>query len=486
MPNSFEKLKTELNNQLLLLGLPEKNWLPKYRHENQIIYDVAIIGAGMAGLTAAASLVLKGIENIGIFDAASANQEGPWVNFARMRTLRSPKHLTGPALGIPALTFQAWYQATYGATAWESLDRIPKQTWHDYLQWYRQAMDLKVNNQHQLISVESIQSAEIQQHMAVLKFKTESGITTKFARHVVLATGMDGFGGPNIPSWALSIPNKFWQHSAEHIDMAKLKGKRIAIVGGRDSALDAAASALENGAKSVDLCVRATGFSQVNYFKATASSSHWLAYNNLTQEQRAQLLDFLSDKPTPPARGTIERLKHLSGLNIHLGFNVQRANINQQIELQDGDNQIKADFLILATGYITKPALRPELKNLYTQILYYEPHDLGIEIPASTIPQLNDDFSFIEKTHGINPLLKRIHCFNHAAMYSLGKISSDIPGISFGANKLVEGIVAKLFSANFTTQLDAVKNFAEPEITDSDLEFLASKSINHKHFSSVA
>ena len=40
--------------------------------------------------------------------------------YARMDTLRSPKTLTGPALGVPSLTFRAWYEAKYGLDAWEA------------------------------------------------------------------------------------------------------------------------------------------------------------------------------------------------------------------------------------------------------------------------------------------------------------------------------------------------------------------------------
>lgn len=480
MTNSLQNLKEQLDDQLTLLGLPAKNFLPKYSHQNQNIYDVAIIGAGMAGLTTAASLIFKGINNIAIFDAAPTNREGPWVNFARMNTLRSPKHLTGPALGIPALSFQAWYRVLYGIQAWQTLDRIPRQIWHDYLQWYKQVLGLNVVNLHKLTDINWTQTNELNHPIAALKFNNllDKNI---YARHVVLATGMDGFGGPNIPNWVTQIPQKYWQHSTEKIDMTQLKGKRIAIIGGRDSALDAAATALENGTKSVALCVRANKFSQINYFKATAGYSHWLAYEYLNQQQRSELLGFLCDKPTPPAKGTIERLKALNGLEIHLGFNVQKANVSSEnnIELLSKDNLINADFLILATGYTSNPALRPELKNLSTQIRYYQPNEMGIGLPTaeSSIPYLNDDFSFVEKAHGINPILKRIHCFNHAAMYSLGKISSDIPGISFGANKLTDGIVAKLFTASFTKQLNAAQDFSEQEITDKDLAYLDSKSV---------
>jgi hypothetical protein len=43
-----------------------------------------------------------------------------------MRTLRTPKYLTGPDLGIPSLTPRAYYEAQFGDGSWEKLGLIPK------------------------------------------------------------------------------------------------------------------------------------------------------------------------------------------------------------------------------------------------------------------------------------------------------------------------------------------------------------------------
>ena len=51
---------------------------------------------------------------------AEEGREGPWVTYARMPTLRSPKDQTGPDLGLPALTFEAWYDATRGAGSFDA------------------------------------------------------------------------------------------------------------------------------------------------------------------------------------------------------------------------------------------------------------------------------------------------------------------------------------------------------------------------------
>jgi len=55
------------------------------------------------------------VRNILLVDRAPEGREGIWVGFARMPTLRSPKDQTGPDLGIPSLTFEAWYDSAHGA-----------------------------------------------------------------------------------------------------------------------------------------------------------------------------------------------------------------------------------------------------------------------------------------------------------------------------------------------------------------------------------
>lgn len=104
-------LGARLYDDLSLLELPAKFWVPSHSVEQHPVLDVAILGAGMCGLTAAAALRMIGVDNVLCFDRAPTGQEGPWGTYARMETLGSPKQLTCPELGLPALTFHAWYQA---------------------------------------------------------------------------------------------------------------------------------------------------------------------------------------------------------------------------------------------------------------------------------------------------------------------------------------------------------------------------------------
>ena len=130
--DNLNKLEARLREDLAWLELPAKRWVIEHTHNGLPVLEVAIIGGGMAGLAAAGALQNLGIQPT-IFDKSPEGFEGPWVTTARMETLRSPKQLTGPALGIPSLTFRAWYECQFGLEAWDALDKIPRTQWMDYL-----------------------------------------------------------------------------------------------------------------------------------------------------------------------------------------------------------------------------------------------------------------------------------------------------------------------------------------------------------------
>ena len=64
-----------------------------------------VVGGGQGGLAIAFQLLRERVQNIQVIDAAEAGKEGPWLNYARMPTLRSPKEVNGPDLNIPSLAF---------------------------------------------------------------------------------------------------------------------------------------------------------------------------------------------------------------------------------------------------------------------------------------------------------------------------------------------------------------------------------------------
>ncbi|MFS2167580.1 FAD/NAD(P)-binding protein, partial [Variovorax sp. Varisp62] len=143
--SSLAALEARLAQDLEYLGWPGRNWMPARQVGDESMLDVAIIGGGQAGLAASVALAQLGIRAV-VFDRSPAGKEGPWATTARMETLRSPKELTGPALGLPSLTFRAWFEAQFGLEAWTAMDKIPRLQWMDYLVWYRRVMDVDVRN----------------------------------------------------------------------------------------------------------------------------------------------------------------------------------------------------------------------------------------------------------------------------------------------------------------------------------------------------
>ena len=464
VPQGLAALETRLKQDLAWLELPAKSWVPPRVVDGKTVVDVVIIGGGMAGLVASGILKRLGVANHVVLDKAPAGQEGPWITFARMRTLRSPKQLTGPAMGLPALTFRAYYEARYGSDAWGALDRAPREIWMDYLIWYRRVLDLPVHNG---ISVDAILPRE--DGLLDLVSRQDGRIETMVARHVVLATGRDGLGGPYVPPIADGIDRKFWAHTADQIDFAGLKGKRIGVIGAGASAMDNAATALEAGAVRLDMFVRRKELPSINKFTGIGSQGVVHGFAGLPDEWKWRFLNYAMGQQTPPPRPSVLRVSAFPQAHLHLESPIMSLE-------QDGDHLLvvtpKArypiDFLIFGTGFKIELTNRPELAAVAPHIRLWRdrfptPADMrNGELEAS--PDLGDAFEFLETEPGACPALTKIHCFNFPATLSHGKLTGDIPAISEGADRLARGIVRALFVADRERHFENLQAFDTPEL----------------------
>jgi len=64
-------LEARLAYELACLQLPAPRWTPRREREGENVVDVAIVGAGMAGLALAAALVQRGVSVVA-YDEAPA------------------------------------------------------------------------------------------------------------------------------------------------------------------------------------------------------------------------------------------------------------------------------------------------------------------------------------------------------------------------------------------------------------------------------
>lgn len=459
-------LEARLREDLQLLELPAKPWVHARKTAGRYVVDVAILGAGMCGLVAAASLKLLGIDNVLCFDKAPAGREGPWKTFARMETLRSPKQLAGPALGLPALTFQAWYQAQFGAEAWAALDKIPRTQWMDYLVWYRQALNIPVLNETE---VTLLQPAEDD----LIEVETYNRVTQEtrryLARRVVLASGRDGLGGPYVPDFAQALAKKYWAHSADDIDFDALAGKRVGVIGAGASAMDNAATALEHGAGQVDLFIRRQDLPRINKFTGIASQGVVQGFLGLSDAWKWKFLATTLAAQTPPPRDSTLRVSRHANAFFHLNSPVTALRETALgVELTTPAGSFPLDFIIFATGFRVDLSHRPELRLFADQIAFWQdrftPESGEENGELATSPYLGPAFEFQSKTPGRCPWLARIHSFNYPSTLTHGKLSGDIPAVSEGGRRLAQGIARSLFVEDRRKHYDDLLAFDTPEL----------------------
>jgi cation diffusion facilitator CzcD-associated flavoprotein CzcO len=458
-------LEARLRQDFRWLGLPAKPWVPAGgRHD---LLDVAIVGGGMAGMALAAALGNLGVRAT-VFDRAAEGFEGPWATTARMETLRSPKELTGPALGFAALTFRAWFESQFGIAAWNALDKIPRLQWAEYLRWYRRVLALDVRNRQRVLAIHPCADGTVRLELAD---DARGGARHQvLARHVVLATGRDGLGGPWVPEWAAAMPRDRWAHSADDWDAAALAGRRVAVIGGGASAMDSAATALEAGAARVDLLIRRPSLPLVNKGKGAGSPGIAHGFASLPDEWKWRFRHYINVQQVPPPHGSTLRVSRHPNAHFHLGTPVRSVAVRGDgaLRIETAKGALAADFVIFCTGFRPDWAQRPEFDGFASRVRLWQdrfvppPGEEDAELAQS--PDLGPLFEFQEKTPGACPGLSRIHCFCYPSALSHGAVAGDIPQISDGARRLAQGLAGQLFVEDAPLHFAAMERYAEPEL----------------------
>jgi cation diffusion facilitator CzcD-associated flavoprotein CzcO len=458
-------LEKQIQSDLAKINHPPLTWTI----EHTDILDVAIIGGGMAGNAAAFALQKEKISNIKIFDENPPNEEGAWIKSARMHSLQSGNRWMGPALDIPSLTYQAWYESTYGMQAFEDLHgSCPTHSWHEYLCFYRRVLNLPIENRMQLTSLKLLD------HLVELTFNET---TTVYARKVVLATGRDGSGRLEIPKFLDEVPKHLYAHAGHPIDLAFFRGKKIAIIGSGSSAFDVAAAALENGASSIDMLIRRSHISQINRFAQFIFPGFANGFHLLSDETRCEFLAAgYRAGGVRPSKAAVERLKDFENIHFHYNTHISRITPHQNaLDIHSNHGTTSYDFLVAATGYETNLSYRSELSQIIPHILLWKdrvPLQLLQEFPRlGNFPYLGPHFQFLEAAP-TSPSLKNIYCFNYGAFLSHGYITGDVIGISFGATRLAKGIAADFFLEDALYYLEKIKKWENPDFQISDYPYL--------------
>lgn len=479
---SVTQLSDRVRRELTYLSYPPREWTVPRARDGAPVLDVLIVGGGQSGLGIAFGLKLERITNIRVIDRSPRGLEGPWRRFARMKALRTPKEVTGIDFGIPSLTIRAWYEAQFGRQAWERIDRLPQEIWRSYLDWYRDVLDLVVENEVELALIEPAGD------LLLAYLRHAERIERVHARKIVLATGFDGNGSWRAPpSLVVNLPTNRYAHSADDIDFRRLAGKRVGVLGVGASAFDNTATALEAGAARVDLCFRRVDIPRINPLIWMNFAGMFGHFGELPDLERWRFMrHILDERPVPPTQEAFWRCRRFENFAWHANCawkSVREEPDGATIETNVGT--FAFDFIIFATGVETDLSARPELTSILHHIALWRDRFMpppGEESDSlARHPYLGTAFEFTERQPGSAPFLGRLHNFTFGAMPSLGLTGAAITGMKYGVRRLVNGLARDLFREDAAAYYQDLLTYATPE-----LETLESAYVWASHFWSEA
>lgn len=453
---------------LRLIGPDPDNWVAD---RPDIDHNVLIVGGGQSGAAFAFALRRAGIGKVSVIDGApDESRAGVWLTRARMTRLRTPKVLPGPEAGLPALSFQAWYEARHGAEAYAKIERIPREQWAAYLAWYRHFLSIPIRYGVTLTRIEPA-DGHFRLHLSIHD-GTRMWHVVETTRKIILANGVAGNGKPFIPDVLAALPSAQLSHTSHDIDFAALRGKSVAVVGGAASAFDAAATALEAGAADVHLFVRRASIPSVPVTRSRAYPGAYDNYSALPDAVRwKQALRFRRSGSTPPP-DAIGRVTRHDNFHLHPGAQWQHARVaDQRVEVVAAGHAFAFDHVIAGTGYAIDLHARAEITDIADHVLLwrdrYEPAPHERDDALGAHPYLGEALEYLEKTPGAAPWLKHIHIYNPAAFVSFGLPVGDVPSMKRDIPAIVRRISRDLFIDDLDAHEARIDADVAPEFDES-------------------
>ncbi|MBV9948661.1 MAG: NAD(P)/FAD-dependent oxidoreductase [Myxococcales bacterium] len=456
----------QVQHDLDLLDYPRRDWVvPRRAGGGERIHDVILVGGGQGGLAAAFGLMRERVRDLLVIDENPLDRAGPWLNFARMLTLRTPKHLTGPDLGVPSLTPRAWYEAQHGEGSWEVLGLIPKESWAAYLSWYRRTLGIPVQPDTKVGALEW----DAREQAWRVPCAGPDGAGTLLARRVVLATGIEGSGRWHVPALVRdALPADRYAHTRSEIDFAALAGRRVAVLGAGASSFDNAGAALEHGAREVRLFCRRPDLVHVNPYRWAEFAGFLRHFGDLPDADKWRfILQIVRMGQLPPA-DTYRRATRHPSFHLHPGSGWKALAVEgDAVRITTERGVFECDFVIVGTGFVTDLGARPELAAVEAHIArwadrFTPPEDERHE-DLLRHPYLGPSFEFTERAPGAAPHLRFLHNYTFGSLLSLGFGGASISGMKYSIPRLVGGITRSLFVEDRAAHFESLRRFDEVE-----------------------
>lgn len=436
-------LEADLARQLSLIGFGGADWTRPRAHPEGHVHDVIIVGGGQSGLAAAFGLLRERISNILVIDENPEGFEGPWETYARMITLRTPKELNPIDFGVPALTYRAWWEAQHGAAGWDAVDKIARGDWMDYLRWYRRVLLLPVRNDTRLTRIEPLGDGLHRLHI--------EGQPPLLTRKVILATGIQGGGEWHTPAMISdTLPRHLYAHTSEPVDYAALDGKSVGILGGGASAFDNANMALTLGVAEAHVFIRRKVLPRINPIRFMERVGFTGRYPALSDTEKYAVMASFLGHNQPPTNDTFDRAASWPGFALHLGSPwTSVEHVDGKVKVTTPQSSHMFDFVVLSTGLVSDPGLRPELAAVAPHIARWADRVTPPSGSANPLidahPYLGPGFELLPRTPDGERALHGLFAFNYSALISLGLSASALSGLQTALPRLIRGISDQLF-----------------------------------------
>jgi thioredoxin reductase len=385
--------------------------------------DVAIVGAGPYGLSAAAHLQqLNGLD-VRLFGEPMSFWER---HMPKAMLLRSPwegSHIADPS---SQLTLDV-YRSVNGNR--QLAYPVPVKDFINYGHWFHQQVAVPADRR----KVARLELAAGGYHLTL-----EDGEVLR-ARRVVVAGGIQPFA--HRPKMFEGFPASLVTHTSEQQDYAKFRNKEVLVIGGGQSALEAAAFLHEAGAH-VEVLIRNSTLHWLGRRPwMHAKPIGWMFYGeadvgpagislvvqrpNLFRRLPRRIQDRWGIRAIRPAVSH-RLLTCICNVPIHRGRSLLRAQVEGEhlrVRLNDGTERT-VDHVVLGSGYRVNVALYPFLSTeVLERIEQIDGHPcLGAGLESS-VPGL--------------------HFLGAPAAWSFGPLMRFVAGTEFASRALTRRILAK-------------------------------------------
>jgi FAD-dependent urate hydroxylase len=319
--------------------------------------SLLVIGAGPYGVAVGARAIERGIDTV-----IAGRPMGFWTeHMPKGMFLRSGPDWHLDASGVH--TFEAFLEERGISAA--DIDPVPIAVFLDYAAWFQQQKGLIVRD-----SLVSRLTARDGRFAAFFDDGTEIA-----ADMVVAAPGARYF--QQLPQWSTAVPAGIGVHTAELIRFEELRGARVLIVGGRQSAYEWAALLGDHGAERVDIVHRhdVPRFARVSwrfvdaYVDATLNVPGWWRSLTLTEQ------DAIARQFWEVGRLTLEwwLTPRIAGDQFHRWPGTSVVEItsdhdNTATVTLSNRQRLTVDRIIFATGYRTDVSQVPYLDEVISQV----------------------------------------------------------------------------------------------------------------------